>query len=200
LGDVTTGNTPSRDRPEYFGDAVEWIKSDNINTAQHYLTRAKEGLSAKGRAVGRVALSGSTLMTCIAGSPDCIGKVGLADREVAFNQQINAVTPRPSVDHRWLYVLLWLGKPLVQAASTNSMKGMVSKRKLEQTMWPAPPLDQQREFGGRFDAVHALTRTYETVAAAADALLMSLTHKAFRAELATGGRRRQLGLFAEAAH
>ncbi len=82
LGTVTTGNTPSRDVPEYFGEAIEWIEFDNINTPSHYLTPAVEGLSEKGRAVGRVAPAGSTLMTCIAGSPDCIGNVGLADREV----------------------------------------------------------------------------------------------------------------------
>ena len=32
IGRVVTGNTPSREVPDYFGDAVEWIKSDNINT------------------------------------------------------------------------------------------------------------------------------------------------------------------------
>jgi type I restriction enzyme S subunit len=183
LGTVTTGNTPSRDIPEYFGDAIEWIKSDNINTPSHYLTPAVEGLSERGRAVGRVAPAGSTLMTCIAGSPDCIGNVGLADREVAFNQQINAVTPSATVDHRWLYVLLLLGKRLVQGASTNSMKGMVSKGKLEQVVWPVPPREQQKEFGALFDAVLTLKRRQEAAAGECDALFGSLAQRAFRGEL-----------------
>jgi len=185
LSTVTTGNTPSRDVPEYFGDAIEWIKSDNINTPSHYLTPAIEGLSEKGRAVARVAPAGSTLMTCIAGSPDCIGNVGLADRQVAFNQQINAVTPNAGVDHRWLYVLLWLGKRLVQGASTNSMKGMVSKGKLEQVLWPVPPREQQKEFGALFDAALTLNRRQEAAAGESDVLFGSLAQRAFRGELTT---------------
>jgi type I restriction enzyme S subunit len=31
--------------PDYYGTAIEWIQSDNINTPHYYLTRADEGLS-----------------------------------------------------------------------------------------------------------------------------------------------------------
>ena len=179
VAEITTGNTPSRAVPEYFGDAVEWIKSDNINTPSHYLTRAAEGLSEAGRAVGRLAPAGSSLVTCIAGSSNCIGNVALADREVAFNQQINALTPKVGVDHRFLYTLLLVGKPLVQAASTNSMKGMVSKGRLEQVEVPAPPASLQAEFGRVFDRIVALSRRHQGAAAESDRLFQSLLGRAF---------------------
>jgi len=185
LGRVTTGNTPSRAVPAYFGDDIEWIKSDNINTPSHYLTRATEGLSAQGRAVGRTAPSGSTLMTCIAGSPDCIGNVALADREVAFNQQINAVTPHGGVDYRFLYVLLLVGKRLVQAASTNGMKGMVSKGKLEDVLVPSPPANAQAKFGEAFDRVLRLSRRAEFAEREAQTLFDTAAQRAFSGDLAS---------------
>lgn len=185
LGRVTTGNTPSRAVPAYFGNNIEWIKSDNINTPSHYLTRATEGLSAEGRAVGRTVPAGSTLMTCIAGSPDCIGNVALADREVAFNQQINAVTPHDGVDYRFLYVLLLVGKRLVQAASTNSMKGMVSKGKLEDVLVPAPPSKAQAQFGEAFDRVLRLSRRQEAAQSEAQTLFDTTVRRAFSGELAS---------------
>lgn len=183
LGRVTTGNTPSRAVPEYFGNDIEWIKSDNINTPGHYLTRATEGLSAKGRDVGRTAPAGSTLMTCIAGSPDCIGNVALADRAVAFNQQINAVTPHHGVDHRFLYVLLLVGKRLVQAASTNSMKGMVSKGKLEDVLVPVPPPKAQAQFGEAFDGVWRVSCQQEVAHRQSQALFDSTAQRAFSGAL-----------------
>lgn len=178
LGHITTGNTPSRAVPEYFGDDIEWIKSDNINTPSHFLTRATEGLSAGGRAVGRTAPAGSTLMTCIAGSPACIGNVALADREVAFNQQINAVTPLKGVDGRFLYVLLLVGKRLIQAASTNSMKGMVSKGKLEEIEVPVPPSSLQSHFGATFDRLIALSRRQEIAEQEAQRLIDNTVQRA----------------------
>nr|WP_272212340.1 restriction endonuclease subunit S [Marinicella sp. W31]MDC2878256.1 restriction endonuclease subunit S [Marinicella sp. W31] len=36
FGRVVTGNTPPRKHPDYYGDAIEWIKSDNINTPSHF--------------------------------------------------------------------------------------------------------------------------------------------------------------------
>ncbi|MDH5672827.1 MAG: restriction endonuclease subunit S [Myxococcales bacterium] len=187
LGRITTGNTPSRAVDEYFGDNIEWIKSDNINTPSHYLTRATEGLSAQGRTVGRTAPARSTLMTCIAGSPDCIGNVALADREVAFNQQINAVTPHDGVDHRFLYVLLLVGKHLVQAASTNSMKGMVSKGKLAEVRVPVPPLRAQRRFGETFDRVLRIGQRQESAFHDAELLFAATVQRAFSGQLMRAG-------------
>jgi len=187
LGRITTGNTPSRSVDEYFGDDIEWIKSDNINTPSHYLTRATEGLSAQGRAIGRTVPAGSTLMTCIAGSPDCIGNVALTDREVAFNQQINAITPYDGVDHRFLYVLLLVGKRLVQAASTNSMKGMVSKGKLEEVRVPSPPPKAQSRFGESFERVLKLSHRQEIAQRESDLLFEATIQRAFSGQLANAG-------------
>jgi len=159
LGDVTiitTGNTPPRKQVQNYGDHIEWIKSDNINTPSHYLTQATEYLSEEGLLIGRSAEKGSTLMTCIAGSPSCIGNVAIADREVAFNQQINALTPTPVVNPYFLYVLLLVSKRLIQGASTNSMKGMVSKGKLAEIALPIPPIDMQNDFSIIVKSVNSL--------------------------------------------
>jgi len=159
LGDVTTittGNTPPRKQVQNYGDHIEWIKSDNINTPSHYLTQATEYLSQEGLLIGRSAERGSTLMTCIAGSPSCIGNVAITDREVAFNQQINALTPTSEVNPYFLYVLLWVSKRLIQGASTNSMKGMVSKGKLSEIALPIPPIDMQNDFSKIVKSVNSL--------------------------------------------
>ncbi|MBL0193993.1 MAG: restriction endonuclease subunit S [Myxococcales bacterium] len=196
FGKVTTGNTPPRERLEYYGDYLEWIKSDNINTPSHALTTATEGLSELGARVARTAPRGSTLMTCIAGSPSCIGNVGLADRTVAFNQQINAVVPNEETDHRFLYALLLVGKGLVRAASTNSMKGMVSKGKLESVMFPRPPHPAQLRFGEMFDRILALSRRLNLATDEQEVLFNSLVHRAFRGDL-SGSRSRPDGSKAE---
>lgn len=147
---VKTGNTPSRNVPEYYGDDIEWIKSDNINTPYHYLTKAEEKLSKEGRKVGRVVPANSTLVTCIAGSFDCIGNAALADRSVSFNQQINSITPSDDIDPYFLYLQILIAKRLIQAASTNSMKGMVSKSRFENIMLIKPPFKLQKKFGNIF--------------------------------------------------
>jgi type I restriction enzyme S subunit len=182
IGTVITGGTPSRARPEYFGSAIEWIKSDNINTPHYYLTRASEGLSEIGKSVARVAPANSILVTCIAGSPECIGNAAMTDREVAFNQQINALVPKKGDPH-FIYALIKAGKRLIRNASTDGMKGMVSKSRFESIRLPFPPLDKQREFAHRSAAIERLKGANDASLSGLDALIASLHHQAFRGEL-----------------
>lgn len=161
IGIVTTGNTPDRSIDANFGNAIEWIKSDNINTPSHWLTTAREGLSAIGMKRARIVSEGSTLMTCIAGSPSCIGNVAMTDRRVAFNQQINAITPKDDIDPKFLYLLLLFSKARIQATSTNSMKGMVSKGVLENVRLIWPPKSLQDRLVQVFDKVATLQSRME---------------------------------------
>jgi type I restriction enzyme, S subunit len=182
IGKVITGNTPPRERQEYFGNYIEWIKSDNINSPSYYLTQATEGLSESGKRVGRTAPPLSILVTCIAGSPDCIGNSAMADREVAFNQQINAFVPA-RVDPHFAYVQMIVGKKLIQEASTNGMKGMVSKSRFEKIELMVPPLALQQTFATRIGAVESLKLTHCAALAESDALFDSLQHRAFAGQL-----------------
>jgi type I restriction enzyme S subunit len=182
IGSVITGNTPSRAHPEYFGTTIEWIKSDNINTPHYYLTRASEGLSEVGKAISRTVPAHSILVTCIAGSPDCIGNAAMTDREVAFNQQINAIVPRKSDPH-FLYAQIRAGKRLIREASTDGMKGMVSKSRFENILLPFPPIALQRDFAQRVVAIERLKTTHCASLAKLDALFAVLQHRAFQGEL-----------------
>ncbi len=176
---VTTGNTPSRQVPAYYGNHIEWIKSDNLNTPHHYLTRATEGLSEEGLRVGRSVSAGSTLITCIAGSPSCIGNAALADRPVAFNQQINALSPKPGIEAEFLYAATLFSKPRIQSASTSGMKGMVSKGALEKVRFILPHERQRATFVGVFRKVISLTKKLELAVREADALYGSVAQRAF---------------------
>ncbi len=182
LGKVVTGNTPSRDVPAYYGNSVEWIKSDNLNTPHYYVTNATEGLSEAGKAVGRLVPPNSILVTCIAGSPDCIGNAAMADREVAFNQQINAFIP-VELDAHFAYAQIVVGKKLIQGASTNGMKGMVSKSRFEAIEFMVPPLPLQQTFATRIASIEALKATHRRALAALDALFASLQQRAFAGQL-----------------
>ncbi|WP_051677545.1 restriction endonuclease subunit S [Bradyrhizobium sp. URHD0069] len=183
MGRVVTGNTPPRIDPENYGPGIEWIKSDNIGTPHHFLTDAEETLTRKGQAISRSVPTGSTLVTCIAGSPNSIGNAALADREVAFNQQINAVVPNPGIDPFFLYCQFLVGKRLVQNASTNSMKGMVSKGKFQEIAFLNPNSQSQENFGRMFKQVLRTIGKLRTSCAEDNALIGSLAQRAFRGEL-----------------
>lgn len=142
---IITGNTPSRAESENYGNFIEWIKSDNINTPFTLLTNAQECLSEIGFQKCRFVEAGSLLMTCIAGSINCIGNVAISNRRVAFNQQINAIVPEED-EVLYLYWLMLLSKPIIHHTINKSLKGILSKGQLSEISFPFPPREIQKQF------------------------------------------------------
>ncbi|MCF8007327.1 MAG: restriction endonuclease subunit S [Methylovulum sp.] len=182
VGIVRTGNTPSRENLEYYDAHIEWIKTNNINTPSMYLTPAEEYLSEAGLKVGRCVNAGSILVTCIAGSKSVIGNVAIADRKVAFNQQINSFTPFEG-NVLFFYSLFKAGKKHIQSFSTDSMKGMINKSKFESIDFIIPPLELQNQFAERIQSIEAQKQLAIASLEKSEALFNSLLQRAFKGEL-----------------
>jgi type I restriction enzyme S subunit len=181
LAEVVTGNSPSRADADNFGDSIEWIKSDNLGG--DVATSADEWLSEQGRRKARIAPTGSILVTCIAGSPTSIGKASLVDRDVAFNQQINAILPSPMVNAAFLLGQLKSAPELVRAKSTGGMKGLVNKSAFRSIEVLSPPLEAQQMFASLVGAVASQAAATQRALAADTRLFTSLQSRAFRGEL-----------------
>ena len=161
---VVTGNTPSRAVSEYYGNYVEWIKTDNIVSGLLNPTKATECLSEKGMEAGRIVERDSILMACIAGSIASIGRVCVTDRTVAFNQQINAVVPE-KYNVLFLYVLLQISKDYLVEDVNMALKGILSKSKLEEKKFIVPPIELQNQFA---DFVHQVNKSKVAIQKALD--------------------------------
>ena len=179
---IITGNTPSRKVEEYYGDYIEWIKSDNITNAGVYLTTARECLSEKGLNVGRSVEPNSILMTCIAGSLKCIGNVAIADRKVAFNQQINGIE---TLDNNvfFMFEQFNLSQAYIQSTINMALKGILSKSQLSELEFIFPPIELQNEFANFFKQVDKLKLEMENSLKDLEDNFNSLMQRAFKGEL-----------------
>jgi len=182
LGKTTTGNTPSRAIDKYYGNYIEWIKTDNINTPNMYLTKAEEFLSEVGLKKGRKVEDGTILVTCIAGSKKVIGNVAITDRPVSFNQQINAFSPFNECHFFWYYHFI-LAKKYVQNNSTNGMKGIITKGKFEKIMFISPPTYLQNQFAKKIKLIEQQTELAKQELKESKNLFNCLLQKAFKGEL-----------------
>lgn len=183
FSEIITGNTPSRQQADNYGNYIEWIKSDNINTPYTYITQASESLSEKGALKGRIIEKNAILMTCIAGSLSCIGNVAITNRKVAFNQQINGLVPKKNINLFFMYRLMIEGKKIIQNASTRGMKGMVSKGVLSELKFILPPLSLQEKFASVAEKVEEEKILCEKSLKQMEENFNSMIDKAFKGEL-----------------
>ena len=155
IGEVKTGNTPSRSNDNFYNEKfIEWIKTDNIRNEQMNPTTAAEYLSRDGAECGRIVSKGSILVACIAGSLSSIGKCCITTKNVAFNQQINAITPYGDFCNSiYLYELIRNSYKYIQQNATTGMKHILSKSVFEKMKFPLPPLSLQRLFAQRIEQI-----------------------------------------------
>lgn len=155
IGEVKTGNTPSRSNDYFYNEKfIEWIKTDNIRNEQMNPTTAAEYLSREGAECGRIVSKGSILVACIAGSLSSIGKCCITTKNVAFNQQINAITPYEDFCNSiYLYELIRNSSKYIQQNATTGMKHILSKSIFEKMKFPLPPLPLQRLFAQRIEQI-----------------------------------------------
>ena len=179
---IITGNTPSRKVEEYYGDYIEWIKSDNITGAGIYLSKAKECLSEEGLKVGRFINKNSILMTCIAGSKKCIGNVAINDRKVAFNQQINGIEPLEN-DVYFMLEQFRLSQDYIQSTINMSLKGILSKGQLSELEFIFPPIEKQKEFSKFFKKVIFIEEKMKNSLKELEDTFYSLMQNAFNGSL-----------------
>lgn len=184
FGKIVTGNTPPRAEDKYYdNNFIEWVKTDNLFDDELFATGAKEYLSEEGLRVGRKVKAGSLLVTCIAGSVKSIGTSCLVDRDVSFNQQINAIEPYEDIDSYFLYQLFKVSKLYVQNQAGKGMKKIITKSTFEDILFPMPDKDSQKRFGEIFQNVYNLRIIYQNSLTELNNLFGSIAQKAFKGEL-----------------
>ncbi len=179
---IITGNTPSRKVTNYYGNYIEWIKSDNISNSNVYLSKAKEYLSEEGAKVGRIIEKNNILMTCIAGSKKCIGNVAINNRDVAFNQQINGIEVLKNNVYFMFHQFL-LSQDYIQSTINMSLKGILSKGQLSELEFIFPPITLQEEFANFVKKVNDIKMVLNKSLEQLNDNFDSLMQKSFKGEL-----------------
>ena len=139
IGITQTGNTPSKSHPEYIGIDIPFITPGDILNGQ--ICYNNQALSLLGKNVARVCDEDSMMQVCIGGS---IGKVAIADRKVAFNQQINVVSPLFCLS-KYLFAVM---QSVYFTTSMKERAGGTATPIINRGLWdslciPLPPLAEQ---------------------------------------------------------
>lgn len=102
LAKVTSGGTPSRVKPEYWGGDVPWITTGEIDfntiteTEEHITQLGVENSSAK-------VFPKGTLLMAMFGQGVTRGKLAMLGVDATFNQACAAIVPRDGVSSRYLF-------------------------------------------------------------------------------------------------
>lgn len=192
VSEVVTGGTPSKKHTEYYSGNFPFFKPADLD-AERYVYDASEYLSEEGKKVSRIIPKYSTAVCCI-GS---IGKSGYLEVEGTTNQQINSAIPK--FNSLYLYYFIkseYFIEQLWRKASATTIS-IVNKSKMEDCVFPLPPLTEQQRIVERIESLFAkLDEAKEKLQNVLDGFetrKAAILHKAFTGEL-TAKWRKQHGI------
>jgi len=147
VGKVVTGNTPSSNNPEYFGEITPFITPTDFKNFGKLIIDADRYLSNEGRLAmtTRLLSKNSVLVTCIGSD---MGKVALNKIECVTNQQINSIIPDEKVisaDYLY-YDLVFKYDYLRNIATGGSTMPIINKSRFEQIEIVVPQYEVVKSF------------------------------------------------------
>lgn len=171
---VVTGKTPITSNREYYGGTIPFVtpvdlKSQSINSAVTLLS------DSGANTVSRVP-AGTVMVSCI-GS---LGKVGIAEREVCTNQQINSlIFDTSQVEPRYGFHFCRTLKPQLEAMAPSTTIPIVNKSRFSELSIPLPPLPEQRRIAAILDKVDILCAMRHEAITKLEQLLQSVFYEMF---------------------
>lgn len=152
VGKVVTGNTPSKKEKKYYDqNYIEFVKPSNFIYGK--ITNIKKGeeyLSYEGMKKGRIANKGDILVTCIGN----IGNVGIVDKKVCFNQQINAIKCNKNyINNKYLANVIKYISPLLTHMANKAVVPILNKTQLENIKIPIFPKEIQEEIANILEVI-----------------------------------------------
>ena len=152
IGKVVTGNTPSKKENKYYDqNYIEFVKPSNFISGK--ITNIKKGeeyLSYEGMKKGRVANKGDVLVTCIGN----IGNVGIVEKKVCFNQQINAIKcNKDYINNKYLANVIRHISPLLTYMANKAVVPILNKTQLENIKIPIFSMETQEEIANILEII-----------------------------------------------
>jgi type I restriction enzyme S subunit len=153
LGLTSTGKTPSTSNPKFFGGEIPFIGPGQISV-EGAISGPEKWLTELGVGESSLADVGDILMVCIGGS---IGKGAIADRQMAFNQQINSIRVLLAA-HRYVFSAASEARfqRSVLDAATGSATPIINRSKWDELIVSLPPLAEQHRIVAKVDQLMAL--------------------------------------------
>ncbi len=151
LGDIGTwqsGATPNRLNKDYYGGDIPWLKTGDLNDG--FIYDIPESITTKALEETSVKLnpSGSVLIAMYGAT---IGKVGILTYPATTNQACCACSEYLGVEKMYLFYFLLSHKEDFIMLGGGGAQPNISKEKIVETLFPIPPLAEQKRIANEIE-------------------------------------------------
>lgn len=182
LSEVRTGATPSRDRPDYYGGDIPWVKTGEVD--EDLIVDAEERITASAIAETNCKVFPvGTILIAMYGQGKTRGKCGVLGIPAATNQACAAVMPTDSISNSYLFYLLRASYETIRAMARGGNQENLNLGMIKNIGIPIPPSPLQNRFSDIAMAVSRNKAHQKSSLQEAMSLFASVSASAFNGKI-----------------
>lgn len=150
VGSWSSGATPPRTNPAYYGGSIPWLKTGDLNDG--FIKEVPEFITelALEKTSVRLNPAGSVLMAMYGAT---IGKLGILEIPVTTNQACCACIPHAGMYNKYLFYYLMSMRQTYIGMAEGGAQPNISKEKIVNSILPLPPLEEQYRIVAKLEEI-----------------------------------------------
>lgn len=141
LYQTSSGGTPDRGHPEYYGGDILWVKVGDL--VSMYIDVTEETISKRGLecSSAKVFPRGTILVAMYCN--DAIGRAGIISKPMATNQAICGLYANELLSAGYIYYAILANNDVLQEQSAGGAQKNINQKIINDLLLPLPPLAEQ---------------------------------------------------------
>jgi type I restriction enzyme S subunit len=177
---TTSGGTPSRERQDFFGGDIPWVKSGELASGRVDTTEESITLEALASSSAKLMPPGTLLLAMYGATVGAVATLGI---EAATNQAICCIAPTEELTERYVAGFLRTKKNELISKAAGGAQPNISQSIIRDLDIPLPPVPTQNEYSARVGEIDAVAHKIASSEVMVNELFGSLQQRAFRGEL-----------------
>ena len=151
LYETTSGGTPEKGHPEYYGGKIPWVKVGDLTKKN--IDKTDECISEEGlnHSSAKLFPKGTILVAMYCN--DAIGKSSIVELPMTTNQAICGLFPNPSVFTDYIYYAIQANRMELQEKAAGGAQKNINQKIVNDMLIPLPPLAEQKRIVERLEQV-----------------------------------------------
>jgi type I restriction enzyme S subunit len=152
---ISSGGTPDRSKPEYWGGTIPWVRTGEIR--YNTIVSTEERITQEGleNSAARILPAG-TLLMAMYGQGVTRGKVAILGIDAAINQACAAITPRGAdLSPRFAFHYLQFAYESIRVLGHGANQKNMNSHLVGSILVPLPPTAEQEKISDVLTAIDA---------------------------------------------